>query len=60
MGVYGPAQDDFKTTFLSELVWTYQQNPLPILIGGDYNIMRNNKEKNNDRYNDRWPFCSTL
>jgi hypothetical protein len=23
---------------------------------GDFNIMRNNKEKNNDRYSDRWLF----
>jgi hypothetical protein len=56
MAVYGPAQDDFKTAFLSKLVCTCQQNPLPTLIGGDFNIMRNNKEKNNDRYSDRWPF----
>jgi hypothetical protein len=54
--VYGLAQDDFKTAFLSELVHTCQQNPLPTLIGGDFNIMRNNKEKNNDRYSDRWSF----
>jgi hypothetical protein len=29
---------------------------LPILIGGDFNIMRNSGEKNNERFNDRWPF----
>jgi hypothetical protein len=56
MVVYGPAQDDFKTAFLSKLVCTCQQNPLPTLIGGDFNIIRNNKEKNNDRYSDTWPF----
>jgi hypothetical protein len=33
MAVYGPAQDEFKSTFLSELVRTYQRNPLPTLIG---------------------------
>jgi hypothetical protein len=27
-----------------------------MLIGGDFNILRNSREKNNDRYNDRWPF----
>jgi hypothetical protein len=25
-------------------------------VGGDYNIVRNPQEKNNDRYDDRWPF----
>jgi hypothetical protein len=29
---------------------------LPTLIGGDFNILRSSKYKNNDRYVDRWPF----
>ena len=29
---------------------------LPTLIGGDFNILRSSKDKNNDRYVDRWPF----
>jgi hypothetical protein len=29
---------------------------LPLLMGGDYNILRHPFEKNNDRYNNRWPF----
>jgi hypothetical protein len=33
-----------------------QQNFLPTLIGGDFNIMRNSKEKTNDRYSDKWSF----
>ncbi|KAJ1275216.1 hypothetical protein BS78_05G119400, partial [Paspalum vaginatum] len=48
MAVYGPAQDEFKSAFLTELVWACQHNPLPTLIGGDFNILRNSKEKNND------------
>ena len=40
MAVYGPAQKDFKSAFLSELVRTCQQNTLPTLIRGDFNIMR--------------------
>jgi hypothetical protein len=56
MDVYGPVQDNFKTAFLSELVRACQQNPLPTIIGGNFNIMRHSKEKNNDRFNDRWPF----
>lgn len=45
----GLAQEEFKTPFLTELVRACQQNSLPTLIGGDLNIMRNIKEKNNDR-----------
>jgi hypothetical protein len=33
MTVYGPAQDNIKMAFLSKLVRTCQQNPLPMLIG---------------------------
>ena len=33
MAVYGPAQEDFKSAYLSELVRTCQQNTLPTLIG---------------------------
>jgi hypothetical protein len=56
MAVYSPAQDNFKTAFLSELVRACQQNPLPTIIGGYFNIMQHSKEKNNDRFNDRWSF----
>jgi hypothetical protein len=33
---------------------------LSVLIGGDFNILRSHEEKNNDKYNDRWPFLSFL
>ena len=56
MAVYDLAQDDFKPAFLAELVRTCQQNPLPTLIGGDFNIMRHSKEKNKTNFNPRWPF----
>ena len=56
MAVYGPAQDDFKTAFLAKLVRTCQHNSLPTLIGGDFNILCHSKEKNNNRFNYRWPF----
>jgi len=29
---------------------------LPMLIGGDFNILRSPNEKNNDKYDHRWPF----
>jgi hypothetical protein len=56
MAVYGSAQEEFKMTFLLELLRSCQQNFLPTLIGRDFNIIRNSKEKNNDRYSDKWPF----
>jgi hypothetical protein len=55
MAVYGPAQEDFKTAFLTELVRTCQQNYLPILIERDFNMM-SRKEKNQNNFNMRWPF----
>jgi len=33
-----------------------QKEALPIVIGGDFNIIRRLDEKNNDNYNDRWPY----
>src|SRR6266540_5971717 len=56
MAVYGPAQDDFKTAFLAELVRTCQHNSWPTLLGWDFNMMRYSKEKNNNRFHYRWPF----
>jgi hypothetical protein len=29
---------------------------LPLLIGGDFNIIRRKEEKNNNNFNTRWPF----
>jgi len=54
--VYGAAQPTFKDKFLTQLVETCSKENLPILFGGDFNIIRNPKEKNNDKYDDRWPF----
>jgi hypothetical protein len=54
--VYGPAQDDEKEGFLAEMVNMCSHEQLPTMIGGDFNILRSSKEKNNDRFNNRWPF----
>ena len=54
--MYGPAQADLKSHFLSELVRVCSKEALPIIIGGDFNIIRRPDEKNNDNYNDRWLF----
>jgi hypothetical protein len=47
---------DRKSQFLSELVRVCSKENIPIIIGGDFNITRRPDEKNNDNYNDRWPF----
>ncbi|PWZ23951.1 hypothetical protein Zm00014a_037299 [Zea mays] len=54
--VYGPAQDNLKEMFLAELVNMASKVTEPILIGGDFNILRSSTEKNNDNFNPRWPF----
>jgi hypothetical protein len=54
--VYGPAQKEGKYSFLQELTQACNTETSPILIGGDFNIIRNRREKNNDRYEDRWLF----
>lgn len=57
MAVYGAAQPEFKEIFLIELVHACIKENLPIVLGGDFNIIRCPGEKNNDRYDDhRWPF----
>jgi hypothetical protein len=50
VAVYGAAQPKFKESFLTELVQSWR---LPLCIGGDFNIIRNNSEKNNERYEER-------
>ena len=55
VSVYGAAQDEFKPQFLSELVRLCENEPLPMMVGGDFNIIRKPEKKNNDNYNPRWP-----
>jgi hypothetical protein len=54
--VYGPAQNDRKDAFLTELVQFVSRETLPIVIGGDFNILRGPKDKNKDNFQSRWPF----
>jgi hypothetical protein len=56
VAVYGAAQPEYKESFLTELVHACSKESLPLLIGGDFNIIRNPGEKNNDKYDDKWPF----
>jgi hypothetical protein len=56
IAVYGAAQDGFKKAFLTELVQLCSKESLLVLVGGDFNIIRNLQEKNNHRYDDMCPF----
>src|SRR6266540_4912302 len=53
--VYGASQDSHKPEFLSELVRMCESEPLPMLVGGGFNIIRRREEKSNDNFNARWP-----
>jgi hypothetical protein len=56
VAIYGAAQDEFKADFLRELVNLAKDNPYPILIGGDFNLLRFRHEKRKGRFDDHWPF----
>jgi exonuclease III len=45
ISVYGLVQLDLKSNFLSELVRVCSKEALPIVIGGDFNIVRSLDEK---------------
>jgi hypothetical protein len=45
IAVYGPAHEEGKYSFLQELTQACNTETLPILIGGDFNIIRNQNEK---------------
>ena len=56
ISIYGPAQVELKSNFLSEVVRVCSKDTCPIIMGGDFNIIRNLDEKSTNNYNDRWPF----
>ena len=56
MEVYGAAQPEVKEKFLVELVQACRKISLPLLVGGDFNIVRNPCVKNNDKFDAQWPF----
>lgn len=53
IAVYGPAQHDKSTEFLEELSRKCEINTLPLLIGGDFNLIREEKDKSSGRGNPR-------
>lgn len=52
--VYGSPYDDGKETFISKLQSLFLDNPVPTLIGGDFNLVRSSKDKNNGNVNQKW------
>ncbi|WVZ69841.1 hypothetical protein U9M48_018567 [Paspalum notatum var. saurae] len=54
--VYGPAQEDQKQRFLTELAHLLSKETVPMVIGGDFNIMRGPQEKSKGNFKNRWPF----
>ena len=54
--VYGDAQLERKATFLAELSRVFQSSVNPILIGGDFNIIRKASEKNKLGTPGHWSF----
>ena len=44
--MHGPAQHDLSTDFVLELSDSCSQEDLPLLWGGDFNLIRSNKDRN--------------
>src|SRR4051812_40272038 len=49
--VYGPADHRRSPAFLEELHLKISNSLLPVVVGGDFNLIRSPDEKNNDRIN---------
>jgi hypothetical protein len=56
VAVYGAAQDAFKADFLRELVNLAKDNPNPMIIGGDFNLLRFHHKKIKGHFDIHWPF----
>jgi hypothetical protein len=56
VAIYGAAQVEFKADFLHELVNLAKDNPYPILVGGDFNLLRFRHEKSKGQFDDHWSF----
>jgi hypothetical protein len=56
VAVYGAAQDTFKADFLRELVNLAKDNQYPMIIGGDFNLLRFQHKKSKSHFDNHWPF----
>lgn len=52
--VYGPTVDERKAAFLEEISYIRSIVSSPWLIIGDFNLIKNPKDKNNCRVDNRW------
>jgi exonuclease III len=53
MGIYGPADHASSGRFLEEISSKVARSRFPMIMGGDFNLMRIPEDKKNDRIN--WP-----
>jgi hypothetical protein len=51
MGIYGPADHSRSAEFLQEISNKVNSADTPIIMGGDFNLIRAAHDKNNDRIN---------
>jgi exonuclease III len=52
--VYGPAQEETREQFLRELSSICAKTNLPLIVGGDFNILRFSSEKNKTFHTNRY------
>ncbi|GJN20279.1 hypothetical protein PR202_gb07636 [Eleusine coracana subsp. coracana] len=52
--VYGTASDEFKQQFINELHSFMSSSRDPIMIGGDFNLVRCQEDKNNGNIDFHW------
>lgn len=55
VSVYGAVQQNHKEAFVSELLHLCAKEISPIVIGGDFNVLRDPLEKINSNFDGRWP-----
>jgi len=46
VNVYGLANHEFSEDFVREISRIYEGEPLPILLGGDFNLIRSDSDRN--------------
>ena len=54
--VYGTAYYEFKMEFIAELHDVMEKSVVLVMIGGDFNLVRNVSDKNNGQINNNWSF----
>jgi hypothetical protein len=60
VSIYGATQDVHKPAFLREMVNLAKNNLHPIIIGGDFNLLRYPNEKSKGRFDNHWHLFSML